>query len=243
MAKHTVASSAVLLSCFLASSSPLAAGRGASHGVGRFQGNKMNATGMQQPTDGGDTDRFEDGRSLGLNRAGRAFRSAVGSVTSLVRRPPGWDRGRKTGWEGDTMPPGLAKKPASRFGLLRHGPLARRGTGGIFANGEATRLQAANFDRFLDLNPGLEKSLAQNPSLINNQAFLAAHPSLLAWLKAHPQTAEEIGESPRAFMNFDRRFEARETTRVRLSPVDEDSSDHRFEAKQRHESSEASRDR
>jgi hypothetical protein len=26
------------------------------------------------------------------------------------KRPPGWDRGRKVGWRGGSMPPGQAKK-------------------------------------------------------------------------------------------------------------------------------------
>jgi hypothetical protein len=66
----------------------------------------------------------------------------------------------------------------------------------------------ANFDRFLDLNPGIGKNLTQNPSLISNEAFLEAHPTLSAWLRAHPKTAEEIRESPRAFFGLEQRFEA-----------------------------------
>ncbi len=214
MTKRLLASSTVLLAYFLAPVSPLAVGRGSGHGVGSFKGAKMNGVEAHHQMGGRDLvnrggSRFQDSHSFRLGGAGRAFRHAFGSVAGVFRRPAGWQRGMKTGWRGGSVPPGLAKKQSSRFAFLHHGPFARRGEG-PFANHDITRLQVANFDRFLDLHPGLEKSLTQNPSLINSQAFLAAHPSLDSWLRAHPQTAEELRENPQAFMNRERRFDAME---------------------------------
>ena len=31
------------------------------------------------------------------------------------KRPPGWDKGKKTGWDGGDEPPGLAKKNKGKF--------------------------------------------------------------------------------------------------------------------------------
>ena len=38
--------------------------------------------------------------------------------STLAHRPPGWDRGRKVGWGGCDLPPGLAKKYGCRSGLV-----------------------------------------------------------------------------------------------------------------------------
>ena len=77
---------------------------------------------------------------------------------------------------------------------------------------DITPREVANFDRFLDSHPALDKSLSQSPSLINNQAFLAQNPTLNNWLKAHPEAAAELEENPQAFVSHEQRFEARQGT-------------------------------
>ncbi len=32
------------------------------------------------------------------------------AAQAVHARPPGWDKGKKKGWQGGNMPPGLAKK-------------------------------------------------------------------------------------------------------------------------------------
>ena len=69
--------------------------------------------------------RYNDGRNYGSNRYSDRYRSRTGGSnrydrdrshrrTSYSRShrntPPGWSKGRKTGWGGRSMPPGQAKK-------------------------------------------------------------------------------------------------------------------------------------
>jgi len=231
MNRPTLTGSIVLLGCFLGSAPPLAARPGPGHTGKSFPGAKMKEVETRQQTDGRDpvkgaSDQFPDDHALGLASAGRGFRHAVGSVAGLVRRPPGWDQGKKTGWEGGSVPPGLAKKQSLPSEVVHRALFARRGEE-VFERQGITRLQVANFDRFLDLHPGLETSLIQNPSLVNSKTFLAAHPSLAGWLSAHPQTAEELRENPQAFMQRERGFEANEARKgARFPRRDEDITRH-----------------
>ena len=97
---------------------------------------------------------------------GHAVRHAASSAAGVFHRPPGWDQDNKTGWKGSAVSPGQRKK----------------------ARGLATDItprEVANFDRFLDSHPALDKSLSQNPSLVNNATFMAQNPALSNWLKAH----------------------------------------------------------
>jgi hypothetical protein len=211
MTKSIVSGCVGFLVCFVVSACPAQADPGRSHGTGHFQGPARNGVAKLQPKAGheltkDDADRFQHNASLGLIRPAGGFRRAVGDISGLVRRPV-WDQGRKTGRDGGTMSPELTKKNP-RLAFLRRGPLTRREMGNAFADRNVTRQQVANFDRFLDLNPGIGKNLTQNPSLITNEAFLGAHRTLSAWLKAHPKTAGEIRESPRAFFGLEQRFEA-----------------------------------
>ncbi len=57
---------------------------------------------------------------------GRAFSFwTFGPVYS--NRPPGWDRGRKTGWGNCDVPPGLAKKEGCHPVFFGRNPSSRRG--------------------------------------------------------------------------------------------------------------------
>jgi len=143
----------------------------------------------------------------------------MGSVAGLVRRPSGRDHEKKTGWDGSSVPPGLAKKQSLQSKVVHRAMFFRHGEEALESQG-ITRIQVANFDRFLDLNPGLERTLMQHPSLINNQPFLASQPSFTAWLKAHPRIAEELRENPQAFMVQEGIFEANETNRRMVANFD-----------------------
>lgn len=44
----------------------------------------------------------------------------VTGVITPVKRPPGWDRGRKTGWHGSPVPPGQAKKVLTPKPIYKH---------------------------------------------------------------------------------------------------------------------------
>ena len=49
-----------------------------------------------------------------------------------------------------------------------------------------TRAQVAEFDRFLDQHPRLEKLLVQHPQLLRHPEFLNSNPELHEYLKRHP---------------------------------------------------------
>jgi uncharacterized protein VirK/YbjX len=49
-----------------------------------------------------------------------------------------------------------------------------------------TRAQVAEFDRFLDQHPRLEKQLVQHPQLLRHPEFLNSNPELHEYLKRHP---------------------------------------------------------
>src|SRR5207245_2439839 len=74
-------------------------------------------------------------------------------------------------------------------------------------NPDITRQELANFDQFLDTHPEIAKQLQANPSLINNPEWVENHPDLRAFLASHPGVREEIQETPRFFMERERRFE------------------------------------
>jgi len=46
------------------------------------------------------------------------FPRGAGRYAGPPHRPPGWDQGRKNGWGGCDVPPGLAKKMGCRQGFI-----------------------------------------------------------------------------------------------------------------------------
>src|SRR5262245_27397508 len=72
---------------------------------------------------------------------------------------------------------------------------------------DITRQELLNFDRFLDSHPAIEQDLKKPPALVNDSAYLAAHPELKEFLSTHPGVREEIRENPRGFMNREERFD------------------------------------
>ena len=67
-------------------------------------------------------------------------------------------------------------------------------------NPDITRAEVARFDRYLDSHPAVARALERNPDLVRNQAFLERNPSLRTWLSKHPETAEEVRETPGQFL-------------------------------------------
>jgi phage-related protein len=96
----------------------------------------------------------------------------------------------------------------------------------VFATQQAekdiTRQELLNFDRFLDSHPAIDQELKKNPALVNDTAYLSAHPELKEFLGTHPGVREEIRENPRIFMNREERFDrsGRDITRQELQNFD-----------------------
>src|SRR5258706_274755 len=80
-------------------------------------------------------------------------------------------------------------------------------------NPDLTRRQVGTMDQFLDKNPGIDRDLRRNPSLVNNEEYLEAHPQLQAFLNQHSNVKEEIAENPRYFMEREARFDQQERSR------------------------------
>jgi hypothetical protein len=60
--------------------------------------------------------------------------------------------------------------------------------------------EAARFDAFLTANPQITAALEKNPGMINNGAIMAKYPALSAWLKDHPNVANELKTNPTEFL-------------------------------------------
>src|SRR5262249_10961361 len=72
---------------------------------------------------------------------------------------------------------------------------------------DITRQELKNFDGFLDTHPNIAQDLQKNPKLVNDAAYLSAHPELKQFLDTHPGVRAEASENPRIFMNRERHFE------------------------------------
>ena len=72
------------------------------------------------------------------------------------------------------------------------------------------RQEVASFDRFLDQHPQIERDLRANPGLVDDRAYLAAHPELRDYLHNHPAVRQDLRQHPRQFMNRERHWERHE---------------------------------
>ena len=84
--------------------------------------------------------------------------------------------------------------------------------GGVTRDGDTTRAELSNFDRFLDNHRETAEQLRKDPSLVNNEQFVKSHPDLQAYLQQHPEVREEVKENPNAFMHQEARYERTEDT-------------------------------
>lgn len=78
---------------------------------------------------------------------------------------------------------------------------------------DATHGQLASFDQFLDKHREVAEQVRKDPSLLDNQQFLKAHPALQAYLQDHKGVREEVQENPSAFMHQENRFDRAEGQR------------------------------
>jgi hypothetical protein len=68
-----------------------------------------------------------------------------------------------------------------------------------------THEAVVNTDNYLDQHPQLEKRLAKDPALIDNQQFVDNHPGLRAYLHDHPNARHEFKSHPYKFMHREER--------------------------------------
>lgn len=61
---------------------------------------------------------------------------------------------------------------------------------------DANREELANFDRFLDSHPILERELESNPSLVNDANYVQSEPDLQIFLSHHPNVKAEVQRDP-----------------------------------------------
>src|SRR5262252_3669650 len=87
---------------------------------------------------------------------------------------------------------------------------------------DITRPELLNFDRFLDAHPAIEQDLRKDPKLLDNTAYLSAHPDLKTFLATHPNAREEARENPRIFVRREEAFDksGRDITRPELANFD-----------------------
>jgi GrpB-like predicted nucleotidyltransferase (UPF0157 family) len=80
-------------------------------------------------------------------------------------------------------------------------------------DGDTTRRELAEMDRFLDAHPEIAEQLRKDPSLVNNREFIENHGALREYLQKHPEVREELRENPNAFMRQEDRYDRREGDR------------------------------
>lgn len=64
------------------------------------------------------------------------------------------------------------------------------------AQTDASREELANFDRFLDSHPILERQLGSNPSLVNDPNYVQREPDLQIFLSHHPDVKAQLEKDP-----------------------------------------------
>lgn len=71
-----------------------------------------------------------------------------------------------------------------------------------------TRVDVVGFNQFLKADPDIAKALEANPSLINDQAYVSAHPALQSYLNEHTAFADQVKANPAAFMQLEAQYQA-----------------------------------
>lgn len=66
--------------------------------------------------------------------------------------------------------------------------------------GDITAREVAEMNQFLDSHPEIAEQLRKDPSLVDNQRWVADHPALQAYLQEHPRVADAFRTSPNLFM-------------------------------------------
>ena len=97
--------------------------------------------------------------------------------------------------------PGLYAQLAARSRWFIHRELVQQSATAV------TPAQVADFDRFLDQHPGLERLLAQHPQMLRNPDFFNRLPELRDYLKQHPGIGRAAESKPGRLMQRERRRE------------------------------------
>lgn len=72
---------------------------------------------------------------------------------------------------------------------------------------DITQRDVVEMSHFLDQHPEIAEQLRRDPSLIDNQQFLANHPALQEYMQMHPGVRKEFDENPNAFMHAEDRYD------------------------------------
>ena len=72
---------------------------------------------------------------------------------------------------------------------------------------DITRAELVDMDHFLDSHPEIAEQLRKDPSLVDNQKYLADHPALKQFLAQHPGVQNQIEQNPNAFMRDEDRMD------------------------------------
>lgn len=78
------------------------------------------------------------------------------------------------------------------------------------AGRDISRVELHRFDNYLDQHPEVAQDLKNNPKLVDDKDYLAAHPELKDFLGDHPRIREDLKQHPKAFMSRETKFDARE---------------------------------
>jgi len=95
--------------------------------------------------------------------------------------------------------PGFAAALSARPRWFIHRELVRQSATPV------SSAQVADFDRFLDQHPRLEKLLQQHPQLLRRPDFLSSYPELREYMKRHPGIEHAAESRPGALMRRERR--------------------------------------
>jgi phage-related protein len=60
--------------------------------------------------------------------------------------------------------------------------------------------ELSSFNEFMEGHSNIAQELSKNPSLANNQEYLANHPALKEYLANHPQVHQQLAENPPQFL-------------------------------------------
>jgi hypothetical protein len=75
---------------------------------------------------------------------------------------------------------------------------------------DITRQEVADMDWFLDRHPEIAEQLRKDPSLIDNQRWVADHPVLQEYLQNHPKISDAFRSNPNLFMRDEDRYDRQE---------------------------------
>jgi hypothetical protein len=68
-------------------------------------------------------------------------------------------------------------------------------------NDQRNRGELTGFGQFLGSHSNVAAELGKDPSLVNNQEYVASHPELDEYLKAHPAVSQQLAQNPQSVMS------------------------------------------